>query len=132
MKISKAFLRGEPLERWCDYGDGFSVLVTCPEPAEWQAALSGDAKDEAVKALVVSHVKDWRGLEDEDGVVSFTREKLDTWITREPAFGAWLTKHMADLASFRSPAGNRAAGTERLEVAAPDVGRPGAESAAAA
>lgn len=132
MKISKAFLRGEPLERWCEYEDGFAVLVECPEPAEWAAALNADDKDAAVKSLVLGKTKGWRGLDDEDGPVAFTRDALDVWVTREPMFGAWLTRQMADLASFRSPAGNRAAGPERVEVAVADVGGAGDAGKAAA
>lgn len=123
MKINRKFLRGEPLERWAAYGpDGFELLLVYPRPAEWQAfsagrELSAVPSDDFARFLA-QHVKEWRGIEDEDGApIECSPDVVAVFARDDRAFGVWLTAQLLDAASFRCPARDGASGPAGSQIA---------------
>ncbi len=132
MRLDARFLKGDKLEKWITYTakDGScDMLAAFPEPAEWQAFFASrkgkenDGGDPAFREFLAAHVKDWRGILNEDGTVTpFTASGMNVFLRRDAKLSLWLMETLNDAASFRCPAGDGEAGAAGVADAAAAAG----------
>lgn len=117
MQIDVQALLGDgPLETWAEYRDGFQLKVRLASGEEQTDHIrelvkvkDGAEQDRLMRDYWLSHVTDWRGLEDKGKPVAYDVTLLAALYRVDPRFRPWLVEVVQDIARFRRPGADAAA-----------------------
>lgn len=115
LKIAEVLEGGELHPAWCEYRDGFELLLK-PSTAEEQRrelrAKPGQSEvSEARRTRYwLGHVMDWRGLTKGGVPLPFTEKTLRTLWDLDSRFNAWLVEECQRIDNFCGQPGSADAG----------------------
>ncbi len=92
---------GERLSAWVTYRDDFDVQLQQSTTKEQVTALGKNPSRTKRDRYWLSHVLDWRGLEDMEGkTIPFTAEVLKHYYGTDAGFAGWLVEESQEMDNF--------------------------------